>query len=184
MQTANEEWLALPGFGGAYEVSSFGRVRSLSRQVVDNGGVRTAKGRMLKQVLSVWGYYRVGLCEHGEVSLQAVHRLVALAFIPNPQQLPEVNHIDGVKTNNCVSNLEWVTSRQNTQHAYRSGLISTRKGESQPGSKLTSTQVQEIRKRYKSRDRHGCSGRALAREYGVSQSVISDIIRKVLWKHI
>lgn len=104
-----------------------------------------------------------------------VHRLVAMAFIPNPNNYPEVNHIDGNKLNNKVSNLEWCTKQQNLAHARRTGLAPLRYGFSNPYSVLSKDQVDYIKKHYKARDRNfGC--RALAKKFNVHHKTILDVI--------
>lgn len=109
-----------------------------------------------------------------------VHRLVANLFIPNPDQKPQVNHIDGDKTNNSVDNLEWVTNSENRQHAVKTGLIA--KGE-KLSKKLSVEQVREIKSSYvKGSSEFGSY--ALAKKYGVSQSLILKIIKGVEWKSV
>jgi hypothetical protein len=105
-----------------YEVSNLGRVRSLSRETRHwRGGIRVASGRLLQPAL-VRGYCQVKLHRNKHVVQVKVHRLVATAFLANPSGKPTVNHIDGNKLNNAVSNLEWATQGENNLHAYRSGL--------------------------------------------------------------
>ena len=104
----NEEWRPIKGFEGRYEVSSLGRVRN------------AVTGRVLRPRPTKRGYHRVAL---GAGNDRYIHRLVAEAFIPNPHNLPQVNHIDGCKTNNIASNLEWCTPAHNAKHAYRLGLL-------------------------------------------------------------
>ena len=102
-----------------HEVSSFGRVRSLDRYVKSClGRTRIAKGRILSLTKNKKGYLVVNLV--GKTFL--IHRLVALAFIPNPDNKPHINHKNGIKRNNFVGNIEWCTSKENTTHAIKSGL--------------------------------------------------------------
>lgn len=110
-----EEWKAVEGTNGRYEVSNTGKVRSLICS--DCGLIKE-----LKPTMDNKGYLRVGLWGNGKRNQAKVHRLVAIAFIPNPENKPEVNHLDGNKTNNNVSNLQWATASENTLHAYKSGL--------------------------------------------------------------
>lgn len=105
-----EIWKPITGYEGLYEVSNKGRVKRLERAIVDSiGRKRHLRERILKNSLKSCGYIYVNLY-NGD---KRVHRLVAEAFIPNPENKPEVNHKDEVKTNNCVENLEWVTAKEN-----------------------------------------------------------------------
>ena len=124
-----EIWKPVAGFDGKYEVSNCGRVRSIDHEVQSLGGWRTVKGRVLKQRVE-HGYCRVQLSiDKSSHPHKQVHRLVAEAFVPNPENKPEVNHIDGCKTNNCSDNLEWVTSSENSIHALENGLQSHKSDE-------------------------------------------------------
>ena len=107
-----EEWADVPGYEGFYRVSTLGRVESLRHK-------RTSKPGILKGSVSTQGYVRVELWRDKHPKVISVHRLVAKTFIPNPDNLPQVNHIDGDKANNRVENLEWVTSKQNVNHYWR-----------------------------------------------------------------
>ena len=114
-----EVWKDVAGYEGYYQVSNMGKVRSVDRKVRHSGTfTRIAYGKTLRQkTSSTGGYCTVGLRRDGhDPEQKKVHRLVAIAFIPNPDNLPEVNHIDEDKTNNCVANLEWVTHKQNENH--------------------------------------------------------------------
>jgi hypothetical protein len=119
-----EEWRAVAGFEGYYEVSNFGEVRSIDRLVPRDGptGNMTRKGQLRKPHITPKGYLRVQLTKDGEAHNYQVHRLVALAFIPNPDNKPEVNHRNGNKRDNYVGNLEWSTGSENQTHAYQMGL--------------------------------------------------------------
>lgn len=110
-----------------------------------------------------------------------LHRLVVMAFIPNPNNLPEVNHKDGNKHNNCVTNLEWCTNLQNMRHAWSTGLIYGLNGSKNGRAKLNEDQVKEIKEKYS-----GKRGEIahLAREYNVSWSLIKFIVTDKNWKHV
>ena len=102
-----EEWRKVKGTP-TVEVSSFGRVRSI--------GTKTYPAHIYKQTSSMWGYPRVHINVNGKNKNMTVHRLVAEAFIPNPENKPQINHIDGDKTNNNVKSLEWCTASENAKH--------------------------------------------------------------------
>ncbi len=106
-----EEWRDIPGYENFYQVSNFGNVRS----------IRFNKIRNMKSWDSK-GYRVVELCINNNRYTVGVHQLVALAFIPNPENKPEVNHKDRNRSNNNVENLEWVTQSENVAHAYRNGV--------------------------------------------------------------
>lgn len=114
-----ERWRDVPEYEGLYAVSQLGRVRSLPRYKVNGiSGVLLMKGRVLAPVTTREGYSRVCLMKNGKRKNFAIHRLVALAFLPNPENKPTVNHIDGNKLNNRLNNLEWATYSENEQHSY------------------------------------------------------------------
>ena len=111
----NEIWEDIEGYEGLYRVSNLGRVKSLKRN--------TAKERIMCNRKDKYGYLYVGLCKNGNIKYHKIHRLVAKAFIPNPNNLPQVNHIDGKKENNTVKNLEWCDASYNQIHAVKLGLV-------------------------------------------------------------
>lgn len=117
-----EIWKDIIDYEGLYQVSSYGRVKSLSRKVSNGKGFYIIKERILKSILTKKGYYNISLYKNGKSKNFRVHRLVALHFISNPENKPQINHIDGDKSNNHVDNLEWCTASENTQHAYDNGL--------------------------------------------------------------
>lgn len=114
-----EIWVDIEGYEGLYQVSNFGRVRSLDR-IGDNGRIYKGVTKALSD--NGRGYLQVNLKIKGKQRNLYIHRLVAQAFIPNPENKPEVNHIDGDKSNNFVSNLEWVTHVENVKHCFENGL--------------------------------------------------------------
>tara|TARA_A100001391_G_scaffold205421_1_gene206070 strand:- start:1487 stop:2026 length:540 start_codon:yes stop_codon:yes gene_type:complete len=111
-------------FEDHYQVSNLGRVRSKDRTILcSNGNYMHLKGKILAQEHHKTNCYRVRLCVRTKKYSKSVHRLVAIAFIPNPDGKPEVNHIDGNRLNNNLENLEWVTQQENIDHAVETGLI-------------------------------------------------------------
>lgn len=119
-----EIWADIDGFEGQYQVSNHGRIKSCDRILPHKThGTWHIKERLLKQVTTPYGYMSASFhLGEGKMQTVRVHRMVAIAFIPNPMNLPQVNHIDGNKQNNHVSNLEWVTEHENTDHAWSHGL--------------------------------------------------------------
>jgi len=115
-----EIWKDISGYEGLYQVSNLGRVRSLDRlsHYIRNGNpeAKLFKGRIMKQSHTTDGYLMIYLRKGGKDKYYSVHRLVAQAFIPNPENLPFVNHKDEVKDNNCVDNLEWCTHIYNCNY--------------------------------------------------------------------
>lgn len=106
-----EIWNDIKGYEGKYKVSNLGRIKSLR------------KNKVLKQTINKRdGYFYVGICKDGKRKNRKVHRLIAETFMPNPKNKPTVNHIDGNKENNCISNLEWCSQSENMKHSYRIGL--------------------------------------------------------------
>ena len=126
-----EYWKPVVGYEGLYEVSNWGRVKSLNYN-------HTGKGKILKQNQIMNGYKSVMLCKDGKRKNYLVHRLVAEAFIPNPDNLPQVNHKDENKTNNNVDNLEWCDAKYN--HNY--GTINERISKSQINGKRSKIVIQ------------------------------------------
>jgi hypothetical protein len=125
MQFLPEEiWKDIEGYEGIYSVSNLGRVRVSARIRIcgRRGTPHRYPAKLLKQVKTTNGYLIVTLCKDKVLNPVMVHRLVAKAFIPNPDNLPEVNHEDCNKQNNLVSNLIWCTRMQNMDHAFRNGL--------------------------------------------------------------
>lgn len=154
----------LPG----YEVSSLGRVKSY----------QTGEPQILISRLNGSGYLHVSLKIGNKWCLRRVHRLVANAFIPNIESKPEINHINGIKTDNRVENLEWCTRSENMIHAFKTGLKKGMCGEENAQSKLTSTQAEEIRI-----NSAGLTTREFAEKFGVCERVIRNVQRGRTYKN-
>lgn len=152
---------------GNYTVSSTGIV------------LNTKSGKRLGLTTDKLGYRRVSITINGVRKAMLVHRLVAMIYLPNPDNLPVVNHKDGNPYNNCVSNLEWCTHKHNSKHAVEIGAIKS--GADNYQAKLTYLDALWVRANYV--PRHRLLGvRGLARKYGTAPSVISDIINNKTYK--
>lgn len=115
MENIEEIWKDVVGYEGMYQVSNKGRVKRFS---INN----SSEIRLISLMINVGGYNKMTICKNGSTKNALIHRLVAIAFIPNPENKLTVNHIDGNKLNNSVSNLEWATYLENNVHALSSGL--------------------------------------------------------------
>ncbi len=170
----NEIWKPIINFEKYYEVSSQGRIK---RTAKGNG---TWPGRILKQALSKNGYSQVYLCKNNKMFFKQVHRLILESFYRLPKIKEQCNHKNGIKDDNRLENLEWVSQSQNQKHRYETlghyGLV----GSKNPNSKLTKKEVLEIRqlceKKQKLKD--------IAKKFNVTFQTISDIKRQKTWKHI
>ena len=146
-----EQWKPIAGYEGIYEISNTGKVRSLAREIpYPNGKSRKITGYE-KKAIEVGGYLYFCLSKDGKSKRFAAHRLVASAFLENPDNKPEINHKDCDKKNNRVDNLEWVTRQENVDHAVANGRIHPydRKGEKNPmfgrhQSKLAKEKIGEV----------------------------------------
>jgi hypothetical protein len=183
-----EVWKDIKDYEGIYQVSNFGNVKSLDREVAPNNRVPYwRKGKICKQSKSNLGYMTVGFTVNTIKVNKYVHRLVAEAFIANMNDYPQVNHIDCDKTNNRMYNLEWCTNSQNHIHAAKNGLNKLHlhrvaySGEENGRSLLTKEQVLEIKQKYIP---YKYSAKKLSKEYNVSESCITHILNNTSWKKI
>ena len=147
----------------------------------ENGHIYNRHGRCLKGCPDKDGYLRVLLYNKKKRKLCGIHRLVALHFIENPDNLPTVNHKNGDKNDNNYTNLEWMTSADNIKHGHQTGLFDIN-GVDNGQSKLTEKQVLEIREKYIPKTRGLVP--SLAEKYGVNESIIYGIVKRKTWKHI
>jgi hypothetical protein len=168
-----DEWRPVAGFEGLYEVSRSGQIKRVGKAAKRGNGLGGGAviGRIMIQRHRSNGYLNVSLSKEGAASNHLVHRIMALAFLPQPDKEQKfINHIDGNKLNNSLSNLEWVTFSENIIHSYRLGRT--------PHSgKLNKDQVLAIRA---SPER----AKTLAPQYGVTQRSIHAIKAGTVWKYL
>lgn len=161
------------GFDYSYEITSDGQVISHARY--------NNKNLVMKQHMAKDGYLNIGLIKNGKSTLHRVHRIVACAFIPNPDSKPYINHIDGNKTNNTVNNLEWCTQKENASHSINvlhkwSSSPKQSKAAQELGirrRKITMDDAREIRRIYESGEM-GCH--RLAKKFGINKHSVLEII--------
>ena len=160
----------IPGYEGAYQVSNLGNVRSLDRVVHRSNGQAVVKGRQLKAFLNSKGYRRISLIYQGKDRKSFVHRLVLLAFVGESDLT--VDHINGIKTDNRLENLRYISRRENT--------IKSQTGSQCNFAKLNESAVISIRKKLD----EGSDFDTLAQEFGVAAKTIWDIKARRTWKHL
>ena len=159
----------IDGYEGRYMMTEGGGVYSL------------LTNKILKTSLDKDGYKRLslrGVC--GKRKTFTLHRLIAKIFIPNPENKPCVNHIDGVKSNNRVDNLEWCTVSENTKHSYDMGLQPKPYGESNNNNKLREKDVLEIRRLWE----EGVMQKVIAKKFDIKQPTVSNIVRRKIWPNL
>jgi hypothetical protein len=169
--TQTEIWLPVIGYEGRYEVSNTGLVRSRKK----------SSWKILKPNVLKRGYSIVRLFNGSRKTAKdiLVHILVAASFLGEKPNGMQVNHIDGNKSNNHINNLEYLTGKENMQHAVKLGLFPSRKGEAHPSVKLKALQVQEIRALHGTRPIT-----EIAKDFGITRMTASAIIHRRLWKHL
>jgi len=167
-----EVWKDVVGYEGLYQVSNLGNVKSLGNEF-------SRKERLLKLSFQSKGYLTVVLQKDAKRKMVLVHRLVAEHFIPNIYNKPQINHINGIKTNNRIENIEWVSHRENLDHAINNDLIL--KGEKNKKSKLKDVDVIEI---HSLLQKGTTTTKELSETYNVSYSTIDGIRTNRYWKHL
>lgn len=165
-----EQWKDIPldYWGSHYQASNLGNIRSKDRIAPLKNSTKFIKGRVLKPETTNGGYMRVILCRDRKEKKFAVHRLVAITWIGEPDK-PQVNHINEDKTDNRPENLEWSTPSENGTHSYKNGL-----SKRPPNAKVDFERAEQIRMLYKN---EGLSQQAIADMYGMSQVAVGNIVR-------
>ena len=164
-----EIWKDVVGFEGIYQVSNLGKVKSL----------KFGKEKYLSITKSSIGYLNTKLQLNKKNKSFLVHRLVAETFIKNEFNKPCVNHINGIKTDNRIENLDWCTHKENTEHSLKNDLIKT--GCNRKQSKLSLKDIEYIRKNYKEKDKKN-GGYKLAEMFGVSRNCISNVVKNKTYR--
>lgn len=162
------KWKLIPGTDNYFATKS-GLIRSEIRGRI----------RVLTKWIDFKGYSRVKVVINGKATSIGVHRLVALAYLPNPENKPQINHKNGIKSDNFVENLEWCTCAENVKHAWLTGLSLSTNGEKHPSSKLNDNQVYAIRVMY---SLNKATLQELSEIFGVHKSTIHAIIKNKNWK--
>lgn len=183
MQDTQEIWKPIPGFENSYQASNFGNIKSLSRPIYyKSGNYRMSKEIVLAKTIFGGQYYGVTLSENNKKRKHHLHRFIAETWIPNPENLPCVNHIDGNKLNNRIDNLEWCTYSHNNIHAYTTGLKVPyeRCGAKNPKSVLTDELVGEIR----SLKLCGFTCPEIAKKLNLNKNTVYDVFVGKSWRHI
>lgn len=164
----NEIWMDIPGYEGLYKISNIGRVTAIARSGSKGGIMQSATSK---------GYCRVILCKNNVRKNWSIHRLVGFSFIPNPDNFPLINHKDGDKTNNRVSNLEWCNHKMNSVHAVN--ILGIGAGETNGRAKLTKREVDFMR--YIKSHFPEVTAKAIGDFYAMSDVAICNIFNFKTW---
>lgn len=176
-----EIWKDIIGYEGLYQISNLGRVKSLEKTVkVGKQYNRFPEKILSNKCLDKNGYNIFSANKDGLQKTLKVHREVAKCFIPNPENKPQVNHINGIKNDNRVENLEWCTNRENINHAYFNKLCVAAKGSKCGASKYKEDDILKIRKMAE----NGILHKDIAIMYKMSKKNVHNIINRKSWNHI
>lgn len=171
------DFVPVVGYEGLYVINKDGIVKGVYDPAPHKPG-RKRTDKVIKQTLSYNGYYMVALRKNNKQRPHSIHRLLAMAFIPNPENKPTVNHKNSIRTDNRIDNLEWATYSENNKHAHEFGNQVIHYGESHPGSKLTYKQANEIRSKYR---KYKVTMPMLSKEYNISVGAIQAILLGKTW---
>lgn len=150
-----EEWKDIKGYEGKYKISNLGRVKAIERKVRQGKGEYFIKEHELKTWIDSVGYVSVGLTVDSKTKYFRIHRLIAEAFIPNPNNLPVINHLNGNKTDYRIENLEWTNQKQNSIHAVKTGLKKVTEKQIDAARKNVLLALEKTKKKVKQYDLNG-----------------------------
>jgi hypothetical protein len=168
-----EIWKDITDFEGLYKISNLGKIKRIP-------SIKCKKERYIAACLNDNGYYIIRLYKNSKGKCAKLHRLIAQAFIPTVEGKTFINHINGIKTDNRIENLEWCTKAENSQHAIKMGLHKIQ-GSKHFAAKLDEEKVLSLRREYKERKMKVVD---LQRKYGISKSAFHQIVNRVRWRHI
>ena len=176
-----EIWVDVKDFEGLYQVSNLGRIKSLCKTVERRGyGKLTFPEKILAPHVDKVGYPRMMFYRKGSIVRQSIHRVVAMSFIPNPEGKPQVNHINSIRTDNRVENLEWCTALENMRHCFKNNRHPAIKGENVVTAKLNDESVRYIRMKVN----EGVTKTELAEKFKVSRASIRLVVNRINWAHV
>lgn len=174
-----ETWKDIKGYEGLYSISTNGRVKRLARdRIIATGVNKPLKEKEIKTFEGKLGYIHVNLWKNGKMKQHRIHRLIMLAHTKKPKDKNVINHIDGDKTNNKLQNLEWCTYKENTIHAYKTGLAKGKKGIENSQGRLTNEEVISMRKLYSTGN---YTQKEIGEIYGISRRHAGDIVNEKRW---
>lgn len=173
-----EIWKAIKDYEGLYEVSNMGSVKALAKEWISGKGAkRNHDDIILNPDKDQKGYLSVTLTKNKTQKHYKIHRLVLMAFVGYSDL--QSNHIDGIKSNNHIDNLEYCTGSENVKHAFKIGLMTPLKGENNPASKVNNDIVKNIIE-----NKYKLTRKEFSACYDVSVSLINQIINKTIWAHV
>lgn len=174
-----EVWKDIEGYEGFYQINCIGEIKRLSGYIVNSNGIKKKWKEKIIKNQNVLGYCSFNPCANGIQKTFRIHRLVAKAFIPNPGNKPQINHKNGIKTDNRIENLEWCNASENAKHSYKFGFNKPMIGEKNGMAKLNDKKVRVIF-HLKNIIPKMCQ-KEIAKIFKISQSNVSEIWNRHKW---
>ena len=176
-----EEWKDIQGYEGKYQVSTLGRVKSLARIIYKGHYQAFYSEKIMIAYLEKNGYLSTRLYDGNNKNKKIlIHRIVAQAFLSNPEKKAQVNHKNGDKTNNRIENLEWATCKENINHAIQIGIINN-KGENNAKAKLTDKDASEVKRLYL---KENMKQRDIAKIFNISQTTVWSVVHGRVYSYL